>query len=102
MSTVLAPVDEVLYSHGSTLHPYPLAYQLCTVEDSIHKKNQLLDVSFLEDQGSFSIHIFPVYIKLASGVQVHISCSVMIISILRYMRVKYRFDTERNPIDKNL
>jgi len=57
---VLAPVDEVLYSHGSTLHHYPLAYQLCTVEDSIHKKNQLLDVSFSEDQGSFSIPIFPI------------------------------------------
>jgi hypothetical protein len=102
MSTVLEPVDEVLYSHGNTLHPYPLAYQLCTVEDSIHKKNQLLDVSFSEDQGSFLIHISPVYIMLVPGVQVHISCSVMIISILLHMRVEYRFDTELNPIDKNL
>ena len=57
MSLVLVPVGEVLYLHGSTLHPYPLAYQLCTVEVSIHKRNQLLDAFFLEDQGSFLLHI---------------------------------------------
>jgi len=50
----------VLYLHGSTLHPYPLAYQLCTVEDLIHKRNQLLDAFFLEDQGSFLSHILPI------------------------------------------
>ncbi|KAG4915633.1 hypothetical protein JHK87_053190 [Glycine soja] len=42
---------KVLYLHGSTLHPYPLAYWLCPVEVSIHKRNQLLDAFFLEDQG---------------------------------------------------
>lgn len=54
MSSVLVLVDEVLYSLGNTLHLYPLAFQLCTVEDSIHKKNQLPVAFFLEDQGSFS------------------------------------------------
>jgi hypothetical protein len=53
MSLVLVHVDEVLYSHGNTLHPYLLAYQLCIVEDLTHTKNQLQDVFFLEDQGIF-------------------------------------------------
>lgn len=51
------PVDEVLYSHGSTLHPYLLPYQLYTVEDSTHKRNQLQGVFFLGDQGTLNMDI---------------------------------------------
>jgi len=51
------PVDEVLYSHGSTLHPYLLTYQLYTVEDSTHKRNQLQGVFFLGDQGTLNMDI---------------------------------------------
>jgi hypothetical protein len=51
ISSVLVLVDEVLYSHGSTLHPYLLAYQLSTAEDSTHQRNQLQGVFFLGDQG---------------------------------------------------
>ena len=75
MSLVLVPVGEVLYLHGSTLHPYPLAYQLCTVEVSIHKRNQLLDAFFLEDQGSFLLHIFPIvwYYQLSLSSLYHVT-----------------------------
>ena len=58
MSPVLELVGEVLYSRGSILRLCLLAYQLCTVEDLIHRRNQLLAVFFLGDLGMILNIIF--------------------------------------------
>lgn len=52
MSSVPVLAGEVLCSLGSILHPCPLAYPSCTVEDLIPKRNPLQVVFFLGDLGN--------------------------------------------------
>lgn len=57
------------------------------MEDLIHKRNQLLDASFLEDQGSFLLHILPSNCLLSS-----ISIILLLIYtgfVKRYIHTEY-------------
>lgn len=63
--------EEVLYSHGNTLHLYPLACPLYTVEVSTLKRNRLLDAFFLVDQGIIEMYLFDQYLFILSFYQVN-------------------------------